>query len=127
MVLSRGGKFFDETGAPIFQNGTAALDSFTMLADGVDDGYFDQAGVALDDYETLIEFGTGKTAFLLDSTWAATQANRNADLSKVTDKVGYILVPGAVMFAARLSVCWWSGCPQYFQSTKRKPSNSSPT
>lgn len=95
MVLSRGGVFFDETGAPIFQNDTAALDSFTMLKDGVDAGYFDPAGVALDDYETLIEFGTGKTAFLLDSTWAATQANRNADLSKVTDKVGYILVPGA--------------------------------
>ncbi len=95
MVLSRGGKFFDETGAPIFQNTTEALDSFAMLKAGVDAGYFDPAGVALDDYETLIEFGTGKTAFLLDSTWAATQANRNADLSTVTGKVGYILVPGA--------------------------------
>lgn len=95
MVLSRGGTFFDASGAPVFQNGTAALDSFKMLKDGVDAGYFDPAGVALDDYETLIEFGTGKTAFLLDSTWAATQANRNADLSKVTGKVGYILVPGA--------------------------------
>jgi ABC-type glycerol-3-phosphate transport system substrate-binding protein len=49
----------------------------------------------MDDYETLIAFGTGKTAFLLDSTWAATQANRNTDLSTIVDKVGYILVPGS--------------------------------
>lgn len=95
MVLSRGGTFFDETDAPIFQNTTAALDSFQMLKDGIDAGYFNPAGVALDDYEALIDFGTGKTAFLLDSTWAATQANKNADLSTITGKVGYILVPGA--------------------------------
>lgn len=95
MVLSRGGKFFDESGAPVFQNGTEALDAFKFLGDGVKEGYFDKAGVALDDYETLIEFGTGKTAFLLDSTWSSTQANRNKDLSKITGQVGYILVPGA--------------------------------
>lgn len=95
MVLSRGGTFFDETGAPIFQNTSAALDSFQMIKDGIDLGYFNPAGVALDDYETLIDFGTGKTAFLLDSTWSATQANKNADLSTVVGKVGYILVPGA--------------------------------
>ena len=95
MVLSRGGQFFDESGAPIFQKSSQALDAMKMLETGVKEGYFDKAGIALDDYETLIEFGTGKTAFLLDSTWAATQANRNADLSKVTGKVGYILNPGA--------------------------------
>jgi len=95
MIFSRGGQFFDESGAPVFQNGTAALDTFTMLADGVKNGYFNKAGTAMDDYETLIAFGTGKTAFLLDSTWAATQANRNKDLSTIVDKVGYILVPGA--------------------------------
>ena len=95
MVLSRGGTFFDETGAPVFQKTSAALDSFQMLKDGIDKGYFNPAGVALDDYETLIDFGKGKTAFLLDSTWAATQANKNADLSTVVGKVGYILVPGA--------------------------------
>jgi multiple sugar transport system substrate-binding protein len=95
MIFSRGGQFFDESGAPVFQNGTAALDTFTMLKDGVDKGYFNKAGTAMDDYETLIAFGTGKTAFLLDSTWAATQANRNKDLSTLVDKVGYILVPGA--------------------------------
>jgi multiple sugar transport system substrate-binding protein len=94
MIFSRGGEFFDEQGAPVFQNGTAALDTFTMLSEGVKNGYFDKAGTAMDDYETLIAFGTGKTAFLLDSTWAATQANRNKDLSTVVDKVGYILVPG---------------------------------
>ena len=46
------------------------------------------------DYETLIDFGKGSTAFLLDSTWAATQANKNAELSTIAGKVGYILVPG---------------------------------
>ncbi|RCK75465.1 MAG: Glucosamine ABC transport system, periplasmic sugar-binding protein [Anaerolineae bacterium] len=95
MVLSRGGEFFDENGAPIFQNSTAALDAFQFLKDGVDNGYFNPAGVAMDDYETLIVFGSGNTAFLLDSTWASTQANRNPDLSTITGKVGYILVPGA--------------------------------
>lgn len=95
MVLSRGGTFFDETGAAVFQNTSAALDSFQMLKDGIDLGYFNPAGVALDDYETLIDFGTGKTAFMLNSTWSATQANKNADLSTIVGKVGYILVPGA--------------------------------
>ena len=95
MVLSRGGTFFDETGAPIFQDSTEALDSYTMIKEGVDLGYFNPAGVAMDDYETLIEFGTGKTAFMLNSTWSATQANTNPDLSTVTGNVGYILVPGA--------------------------------
>ena len=95
MVLSRGGKFFDDKGAPIFQDSTAALDSYTFLKDGVDKGYFNKAGVALDDYETLVDFGKGKTAFNLNSTWSATQANKNKDLSVITGKVGYILVPGA--------------------------------
>ncbi|MHC1783661.1 MAG: extracellular solute-binding protein [Anaerolineaceae bacterium] len=95
MVLSRGGTFFDETGAPVFQKSSEALDAFTMLKTGIDEGYFNPAGVALDDYEALIDFGTGKTAFMLNSTWSATQANKNKDLSTITDKVGYILVPGA--------------------------------
>lgn len=95
MVLSRGGKFFDDKGAPIFQDSTAALDSYSFIKDGVDKGYFNKAGVALDDYETLVDFGKGKTAFNLNSTWSATQANSNKDLSVITGKVGYILVPGA--------------------------------
>lgn len=95
MVLSRGGKFFDENGAPIFQNGTQALDSYAFIKEGIDKGYFNKAGVAMDDYETLVDFGKGKTAFMLNSTWSATQANKNKDLSVITGKVGYILVPGA--------------------------------
>ncbi len=95
MVLSRGGEFFDETGAPVFQKSSEALDAFAMLKEGMDKGYFNPAGIALDDYETLIDFGTGKTAFNLNSTWSATQANKNPDLSTITGKVGYILVPGA--------------------------------
>jgi len=95
MVLSRGGTFFDETGAPVFQDSTAAFDSFQLLKDGIDLGYFNPAGVAMDDYETLIDFGQGKTAFMLNSTWSSTQANTNADLSTITGRVGYILVPGA--------------------------------
>lgn len=94
MVLSRGGTFFDDSGAPVFQNSTAALDSYAFLKEGIDKGYFNPAGVAMDDYETLIDFGTGKTAFMLNSTWSATQANTNSDLSTLVGKVGYILVPG---------------------------------
>lgn len=94
MDLSRGGKLFDENGAPIFQNSSEALDTFQMIKDGIDNGYFNKSGLDMTDYETLIDFGKGSTAFLLDSTWAATQANKNADISTVTGKVGYILVPG---------------------------------
>jgi ABC-type glycerol-3-phosphate transport system substrate-binding protein len=94
MVASMGGEFFDKDGAPIFQNTGEALAAMKMLKDGVDKGYFDKAGVALDDYETLIEFGTGQTAFLLDSTWSVTQANKNVELSKIVGKAGLILIPG---------------------------------
>lgn len=95
MVRSQGEEFFDEEGAPIFQDGTAALAALEMIDTGVTEGYFDPAGIALDDYETLVEFGTGKTAFMINSTWSATQANSNPDLSAQTGKVGYILIPGA--------------------------------
>jgi len=95
MVLSSGSEFFDAEGNPIFQNSDAAVKTLQMIKDAVDNGYFDPAGIALDDYETLIEFGTDKTAFLLDSTWSATQANSNPELSQVTGKTGYILIPSA--------------------------------
>jgi ABC-type glycerol-3-phosphate transport system substrate-binding protein len=94
MVLANGSDFFDADGKPIFQNGDAALNAFTLLKDGVDQGYFNNAGIDMDDYATLIEFGTGKTAFLLDSTWSVTNANNNKDVSQILDKVGYILIPG---------------------------------
>ncbi|MBI9044218.1 MAG: sugar ABC transporter substrate-binding protein [Anaerolineaceae bacterium] len=95
MVLGLGGQLFDAEGTPVFQETDAVVKSFEMLQSGVADGYFDPAGVAMDDYETLIEFGAGTTAMLLDSTWAATQANRNEELSQVTGKVGYLLIPGS--------------------------------
>lgn len=93
MVLSNGSDFFDDKGAPVFQN-DATTKAFTLLKDGVDKGYFNKAGVDMDDYATLIEFGTGKTAFLLDSTWSVTNANNNKDVSQILGKVGYMLIPG---------------------------------
>jgi multiple sugar transport system substrate-binding protein len=94
MVLSRGSDFFDEDGNAIFQNSNAARDAFEFHREGVDKGYFDPAGVALDDYETLIKFGTGDTAFMLNSTWSVTQANRNPELSGITGNSGLMLIPG---------------------------------
>lgn len=94
MVLANGSDFFDATGKPVFQTGNAALNAFTTLKDGVDLGYFNKAGIDMDDYATLIEFGTGKTAFLLDSTWSVTNANNNTAVSQILTKVGYILIPG---------------------------------
>jgi ABC-type glycerol-3-phosphate transport system substrate-binding protein len=94
MVQSLGGDFFDEEGNPAFQESDAALKAFELIETGVDEGYFDPAGIALDDYETLIEFGAGTTAFLLDSTWSATQATQNPDLSGVTEAANIMLVPG---------------------------------
>lgn len=94
MVLANGGELFDVDGNPVFQEGDAALNAFEMLQTGISEGYFDPAGVALDDYETLIEFGSGTTAMLLNSTWSSTQANVNTELSQVTGKVGYMLIPG---------------------------------
>ncbi|HEY3310959.1 MAG TPA: sugar ABC transporter substrate-binding protein [Anaerolineales bacterium] len=95
MVLSNGGDFFDQAGKPVFQTNGAGLKAFSILKDGIDKGYFNPAGVDMDDYATLIEFGTGKTAFMLNSTWSATNANNNKDVSKILDKVGYLLIPGS--------------------------------
>jgi multiple sugar transport system substrate-binding protein len=95
MVQSYGGDFFDEEGNPIFQNDNAALKAFELLKTGVDNRYFDQAGIALDDYETLITFGAGSTAFMINSTWSATQATSNTDLSSVTEEAEIMLVPGS--------------------------------
>jgi multiple sugar transport system substrate-binding protein len=94
IVASMGGDFFDQDGKPVFQNDGMTEKALQLMKDGVDNGYFDKAGIDQDDYATLIEFGTGKTAFLLDSTWSVTNANSNKDLSQVLDKVGYILIPG---------------------------------
>ncbi len=90
-----GEPLFDDAGAPLFAENGSAEFGFDIMATGIANGYFDPAGVALDDYETLIEFGAGTTAFLLDSTWAVTQAAKNEELSGVTGNVGYILIPGS--------------------------------
>ncbi len=92
MVASNGEELFTEDGA--FIDGEAARASMQMIADGAVNGLFDPAGIAMDDYETLISFGAGNSAFLLDSTWAVTQANRNPELSGITDNAGLILIPG---------------------------------
>lgn len=94
MVASMGSQFFDEEGSPIFQDGEEALDAMQLINDGVDNELFDPAGIALDDYETLIAFGSGQTAFLLDSTWSVTQANQNEELSGVTGNADIMLIPG---------------------------------
>ena len=95
MVLSHGSEFFDAEGNPIFQDNDAALASLTMIQEGVEQGYFDPAGVALDDYETLITFGTGRRAFLLNSTWSVTQANSNDELSDILGNANLMLIPGS--------------------------------
>ena len=95
LSATTGEPLFDDAGAPLFADNGSAGFGFDLMATGIDNGYFDPAGVALDDYETLIEFGAGTTAFLLDSTWAVTQASKNEELSGITGNVGYILIPGS--------------------------------
>lgn len=94
MVLSNGSELFDADGNAVFQDNDAAMKALEIIKTATAEGYFDPAGIALDDYETLIEFGTGKTAFLLDSTWAVTQATRNTDLSTITESANIMLIPG---------------------------------
>ncbi len=94
MLASGGEEFFDEEGNPIFGDSEKALGVFQLMADGIENGYFDPAGIALDDYETLIEFGAGTTAFMINSTWSASQATQNPELSTVTDSSGIMLIPG---------------------------------
>jgi len=94
MVASSGEPFFDQSGKSLLKEGKAALSSLQLIKKGIDLGVFDPAGIAMDDYETLIQFGSGETAFMMNSTWSATQANVNPDLSKVAGKVGYMLIPG---------------------------------
>lgn len=94
MDASIGGKLFDADGNPVFQDDGKALAVSKLVKDGIDKGYFDPAGVAMDDYETLVQFGSGNEAFLLDSTWSVTQANTNKDLSKIVGDAGIMLIPG---------------------------------
>lgn len=95
LAATTGDPLFDGEGVAVFGDNGSVEFALDMMATGIDSGYFDPAGVALDDFETLIQFGTGSTAFLLDSTWAVTQAERNEEFSSITGEVGYILNPGA--------------------------------
>lgn len=92
MAASSGMPLFNEDGTPNFQE--TGLAAFQWLADGVAAEYVNPAGVALDDYETLIEFGTGASSFMINSTWSVTQASRNPELSSVTEDTQLILIPG---------------------------------
>lgn len=92
MAASSGQPLFNEDGTPNFQE--TGLAAFQWLADGVAADYVNPAGAALDDYETLIEFGTGTSSFMINSTWSVTQADRNEELSSVTGETQLILIPG---------------------------------
>lgn len=94
IALGYGTDFFAADATPLFGDTDGALKAFQFVQDGAKKKYFDPGGVAMDDYETLIAFGTGNTAFLLNSTWSVTQANK-PDLSKIPDKVGIMLIPGS--------------------------------
>lgn len=93
MVYSMGGALFDEDLKPTFNEG-AGLKALEILVQGVKEGLFDPAGVAMDDYETLKAFQAGQSAFLLDSTWSATQATL-AGSSDVAADAKIMLIPGS--------------------------------
>ena len=91
---SFGAKFFDEEGTILFDHEEAVLNATKMYETGVKEGYFNPAGIAMSDYDALIEFGTGATAFMINSTWSATQATRNPELSSVYENAEIALLPG---------------------------------
>jgi ABC-type glycerol-3-phosphate transport system substrate-binding protein len=93
MVLDFGGDFFAADGTPLFDQHDAAIRAWRLLRQGTEEGLFNSAGEKLDDYETLLQFRAGQTAFLLDSTWAVTNANVNSDVSKVAGQVLLMPIP----------------------------------
>lgn len=93
MVVSMGGRFFDENMEPAFTSG-AGVEALEILVEGVEEGVFDAAGVSMNDYEALKSFQAGDTAFMLNSTWSANQATL-PDQSSVADDVGFMPIPGA--------------------------------
>jgi ABC-type glycerol-3-phosphate transport system substrate-binding protein len=92
IAASSGEPLFNDDGTPNFQE--TGLAAFQWLADGVAAEWVNPAGAALDDYETLIEFGTSTSSFMINSTWSVTQASTNEELSSVTDQTQLILLPG---------------------------------
>jgi len=93
IALSMGGKFLDKDFNPIFNSG-GGLEALKMLVQGVKEGLFDPAGIAMDDYETLKVFMAGQTAFLIDSTWSATQSTL-PEVSSVSEDARIMLIPGS--------------------------------
>lgn len=91
-----GGQFFDDEGNVLFADDKNVLAAMKMYENAAKEGYFNPAGVAMSDYDVLIEFGTGATAFMMNSTWSATQAMSNPELSSVYEDVDVMLVPGEV-------------------------------
>jgi len=107
IALSMGGKFIDKDFNPIFNSG-GCLEALKMLVQGVKEGLFDPAGIAMDDYETLKAFEAGKTAFLLDSTWSVTQSTL-PEVSAVSKNVRIMLIPeskenSVLMYAGGLGI-----------------------
>ncbi len=94
IAKAHGGKLFDEEGNILFDKDPNTLAATKFYEDGANLEYLNPAGVGLSDYETLIEYGTGKTAFMLNSTWSSTQAMTNPELSSVADESFAMLVPG---------------------------------
>ena len=60
-----GGELFDADGNILFADDPKVLEATKMYETGMAEGYFNPAGAAMTDYEALIEFGTGTTAFML--------------------------------------------------------------
>lgn len=92
MAASSGESVINDDGSPNFEE--TGLAAFQFLRDGADAGWLNPAGAAMDDYETLIEFGTGSTAMMINSTWSVTQATQNPEISTVTDNSQIMLIPG---------------------------------
>ena len=93
IVMAMGGRFFDDNLNPVFNQGIG-LTALEILVEGVEKGVFNPAGTTLDDYETLKVFQAGKSAFLLDSSWAANQTMVPA-VSTVADQAKVMMIPGS--------------------------------
>lgn len=94
MGAAYGSSFFDKDGNATFAEDGTGLNAMNVIATGIKEGLFDPAGVAMDDYETLMAFMSGKSAFMLNSTWSVNQPNKS-DKSTIVGKVAYMLVPGS--------------------------------
>ncbi len=93
MVFAMGGRLLDEDNNPVFNEGKA-LRALEIMVEGVENKVFNPSGTSLDDYETLKVFQSGKSAFLLNSTWSANQAML-PEASNVADDAEIMLNPGS--------------------------------